>query len=174
MHSNDHPEASDMSRPAQESGLSGKIYYSISEVSDMCGIKTHVLRYWESEFPSLRPRKGRGGSRRYRRRDIEEVLAIKSLLHDQGYRIAGARKVLAQRHQRVHSDTGDKDGFDCPAASAPTSLRFETSMPESDQLVIPFGRLDRTAQLVQMRHELQEVLALVRDLAPRKSRSAQN
>lgn len=130
--------------------LSGKLYYTISEVSELTGVKPHVLRYWENEFPSLRPRKDRGGSRRYRQRDVEEVLAIRSLLYQEGYRIAGARKLLAQRRQ---------------AASA------ETAIPA--QLAIAFEQLDREEQLAHVRQELTEVLALLREMPPRRARKAE-
>lgn len=125
-----------------------KLYYTISEVSELCGVKPHVLRYWETEFPSLRPRKSRGGGRRYRRRDIEEVLTIKSLLHEQGFRIAGARKHLSQQRRTA------------PAA-APA------------QLAIPFANLERPAQIALIRRELTDVLALVRGLAEPRNRKAQ-
>lgn len=82
-----------------------KLYYSISEVSDFTEIKAHVLRYWESEFPSLRPKKNRAGNRSYRRGDIEEVLAIKKLLYDEGYKIDGARRLLKDR--AAHADQLD-------------------------------------------------------------------
>lgn len=130
--------------------LSGKLYYTISEVSELSGIRPHVLRYWESEFPSLRPRKGRGGSRRYRRRDIEEVLAIKALLHDQGYRIAGARKLLAQRR----------------------TAQGEAESGAEPQLAIPFSQLERSEQLALVRRELADILDLVRSLPAKRRRAA--
>jgi DNA-binding transcriptional MerR regulator len=131
--------------------LTGKLYYTISEVSEICGVKPHVLRYWESEFPSLRPRKDRGGSRRYRRRDIEEVLAIKALLYEEGYRIAGARNLLTQRRQ----------------------AETDQAMSDQDQLAIPFGDLDRVQQLARVRSDLAEILALVRQLGPARQRRAE-
>jgi len=72
----------------------GRLYYSISEVSDMIGVKAHVLRYWETQFKMLRPKKGRGGARMYRKRDVESVVRIKQLLYEQGFTIAGARQQL--------------------------------------------------------------------------------
>ena len=71
-----------------------KLFFKIGEVSDIVGVKPHVLRYWETEFSSLRPRKTRSGHRLYRRSDVELVVAIKRLLHEEGYTIAGARKRL--------------------------------------------------------------------------------
>lgn len=71
-----------------------KIYYAISEVSDLVGTPAHVLRYWEEEFPFLRPPKRRTGARAYRDQDIERVRRIKELLYEEGYTIKGARKRL--------------------------------------------------------------------------------
>lgn len=81
--------------------LPDKLYYSISEVADFTGVKPHVLRYWESEFPSLKPRKNRAGNRSYRRRDVDEILAIKKLLYEEGYKIDGARKILKEASGKV-------------------------------------------------------------------------
>jgi len=63
----------------------------------MVGVDPHVLRYWESEFPLIRPHRGRSRQRLYRRRDVENLLRIRTLLHDEGYTISGARKVLRNR-----------------------------------------------------------------------------
>jgi len=73
-----------------------KIYYRIKEVADLAGVEPYVLRYWETEFPPLSPQKTKGGQRIYSRRDIEIILQIKRLLYEEGYTIAGARKILAQ------------------------------------------------------------------------------
>ena len=73
-----------------------KLYYSISEVSDQTGLKPHVLRYWESEFDALRPRKNRAGNRTYTERDLDVVLRIQRLLRDDRYTIEGARSALAR------------------------------------------------------------------------------
>lgn len=71
-----------------------KLYFKIGEVAELAGVKPHVLRYWESEFGSFRPGKSRSQQRKYTRKDIELVLRLKDLLHNQGYTIAGARKKL--------------------------------------------------------------------------------
>lgn len=72
-----------------------KTYYSITEVARMTKVKAHVLRYWESEFANLRPKKNRAGNRSYQMADIRQVLQIKHLLYDEGYTIQGAKKRLA-------------------------------------------------------------------------------
>lgn len=71
-----------------------KIYFKIGEVSEIVGVKSHVLRYWESEFKSLKPVKSRSNQRLYRREDIEQALLIKSLLYQQGFTLSGARQQL--------------------------------------------------------------------------------
>jgi len=71
-----------------------KLYYDISEVSKMTDVKPYVLRYWESEFPSLKPLKTASGQRKYKQKDIDQIEQIKQLLHKESYTIAGARKSL--------------------------------------------------------------------------------
>ena len=71
--------------------IPGKRYFTIGEVSELCDVKPHVLRYWETEFPSLKPVKRRGNRRYYQRHDVLMVRQIRSLLYEQGYTIGGAR-----------------------------------------------------------------------------------
>jgi len=73
-----------------------KLYYRIGEVSDIVGVEPHVLRYWETEFRSIRPQKSRKGQRIYSRRDVEKLITVKELLYDHGFTIAGARKKLRE------------------------------------------------------------------------------
>lgn len=71
-----------------------KLYFKIGEVAKIADVPTHVLRYWESEFPGIRPKRANSKQRLYRRQDVELIVEIKSLLHERGYTIAGARKLL--------------------------------------------------------------------------------
>jgi DNA-binding transcriptional MerR regulator len=71
-----------------------KLYFRIGEVATLCRLPAYVLRFWESEFPQLKPVKSSTGQRMYRRRDVESVLRIKQLLYEQGFTIAGARQHL--------------------------------------------------------------------------------
>lgn len=71
-----------------------KLFFKIGEVCDLVGVQAHVLRYWETEFPSLQPQKNRSGQRTYRRKDVEMALRIRQLLYDEGFTIAGAKKKL--------------------------------------------------------------------------------
>src|SRR5574342_486450 len=76
-----------------------KLYYSISEVSKITGLEQYVLRYWESEFPELKPQKNRAGNRIYTNKDIKLILYIKTLLREKKYTIEGAKKILEDYSQ---------------------------------------------------------------------------
>lgn len=88
--------------------LPDKFYFKIGEVSKITGLPSHVLRFWESEFRKIRPRRTAAGQRSYTKKDIELILEIKHLLYDRKYTIAGARSYLSAR--------------DKPAASLPAEL----------------------------------------------------
>ncbi len=74
-----------------------KLYFKIGEVAEIAGVETHVLRFWETEFRNLAPRKANSGHRLYRRKDVETVMRIRELLYDKGFTIAGARRLLNGR-----------------------------------------------------------------------------
>ncbi len=82
--------------PETDQELPVKLYYRIGEVSEIVGVEPHVLRYWETEFRSIRPQKSRKGQRIYSRRDVDKLLKVKELLYSQGFTIAGARKRLRE------------------------------------------------------------------------------
>ncbi len=109
-----------------------KLYHSIREVSEITGLKPHVLRYWESEFDELRPKKNRAGNRTYTDRDIEVLLRVQRLLRDEKYTIEGARTALAR----------ELSGDEAPAAPP-----------------IPEGAEDARARLADLRTFLAELLA---------------
>ncbi len=79
---------------ADEIYIPDKLYFRIGEVATLCHLPAYVLRFWESEFPQLKPVKSSTGQRMYRKRDVESVLRIKQLLYEQGFTIAGARQHL--------------------------------------------------------------------------------
>jgi DNA-binding transcriptional MerR regulator len=79
------------------SEIPDKLYFRIGEVARLCEVPAYVLRFWESEFPQLKPNKGGTGQRLYRRRDVEAVAEIRHLLYDEGYTIPGARQFLKER-----------------------------------------------------------------------------
>src|SRR5690349_5801505 len=80
--------------------IPGKRYFTIGEVSDLCGVKPHVLRYWEQEFPQLKPVKRRGNRRYYQRQDVLVIRQIRGLLYEQGFTIGGARNRLQGEEAR--------------------------------------------------------------------------
>jgi DNA-binding transcriptional MerR regulator len=83
------------SKLANESpAIPDRLYFKIGDVARLCGLETYVLRFWESQFPQLKPNKSGTGQRLYRRRDVEMVLEIKRLVHGQGFTLAGARQAL--------------------------------------------------------------------------------
>lgn len=133
-----------------------KSLFRIGEVSRLTETKTFVLRFWESEFPTLQPVKSPSGHRLYRREDIQTVLQIKRLLYEEGFTIAGARKHLAEK--QVASG-------EIPAAegSAPTGA-VEAQAPALQAVARP----DRSARfnrklLIDLQEELRAVLTLLKD-----------
>jgi DNA-binding transcriptional MerR regulator len=92
-----------------------KLYFRIGEVSRLAGIKPYVLRFWETEFSSLGPKKSGKGHRLYRRKDVELVLEIKRLLYDKRYTIEGARKYLDSRSREADAQPAGKPARSQPA-----------------------------------------------------------
>lgn len=120
--------------PSGESGVSGglvKLYYRIGEVAHIVGVAPHVLRYWESEFPTLKPQKSNHGQRVYTKRDVQKLLLIKHLLKEQGLTIAGARKQLRVQRVMPGAEGASSDTHRTPSAdaSAPNS---DASAPSAD------------------------------------------
>ncbi len=101
------------------SELPDKLFFKIGEVAKIVGVRPHVLRYWEGEFPALRPMKTRGAHRVYRRRDVELAMLVKRLLQEDGFTITGARKRLKDLgRDRVSSEPD-------PEAKREVNLRAE-------------------------------------------------
>jgi len=111
---------------------STKLYYSISEVSQLTGLKQHVLRYWETEFSALQPKKNRAGNRAYRIKEIKLIFMIKHFLYNEKYTIEGAREKMKKSQQDV-----------------------------TDQLELSFEEIRVRDLLFQTRHGLRELLSMV-------------
>jgi DNA-binding transcriptional MerR regulator len=121
--------------------LPDKLYFKIGEVARIVGVKPYVLRYWETEFPAIRPGKTRSKHRLYRRRDVEALLEIKRLLHNERYTIEGAKRRLK--------------GVVKAAPPPPT--------PEPrPQLSLPLGERTYRNALVRLRADLQDLYKLLR------------
>lgn len=86
--------------------IADKLYFSIGEAGRIAGVEPHVLRYWESEFGCLRPRKDSAGRRNYRKKDLEIILQIKDLLYRQRYSIAGAKRRMKDKEQIIPGGKG--------------------------------------------------------------------
>src|SRR5512133_3354683 len=138
--------------------IPAKRYFTIGEVGELCGVKPHVLRYWEQEFTQLRPMKRRGNRRYYQHHEVLMIRRIRELLYDQGFTISGARNKMQELVQterdKPHlsenmpeSDDGN-DVHDAPP----------TGFAELDTL-FPVGPSD--APWRQVRHELREIRALL-------------
>jgi DNA-binding transcriptional MerR regulator len=115
--------------------LPEKLFFKIGEVSQLVGAEPHVLRYWEKEFAAVRPRKSRGGQRLYRRTDVETLFRIKTLLRDEGYTVAGARKKLADERARARRGEEEPSGPD-----------EEAVVEQSQQLLLEVEQLKAECQ----------------------------
>jgi DNA-binding transcriptional MerR regulator len=110
-----------------------KLYFRIGEVAKLCKLPAYVLRFWESEFPQLKPVKSSAGQRMYRQRDVESVLRIKKLLYDEGFTIAGARQHLKAESKPARMQSG-----------------------------LPFPKPGRGNDLKKVRQGLQEILVILK------------
>ena len=97
-----------------------RLCFRIGDVSDLAGVEPYVLRFWETEFPMLQPKKGKSGQREYRRKDVELILQIKRLLYDQGFTIPGARKALLEKVRGGPKKPGESRSPSGSAAGRPT------------------------------------------------------
>lgn len=103
--------------PAQLPSIPAKRYFTIGEVSDLCGVKPHVLRYWEQEFTQLRPVKRRGNRRYYQHHEVLLIRRIRELLYEQGFTISGARNRLDDHPQPERSAARPHAAANDPAAA---------------------------------------------------------
>ena len=101
------------------SKLPVKLYYRIGEVAEIVGVEPHVLRYWETEFRTIRPQKSRKGQRIYSRRDVEKLMRVKDLLYNHGFTIAGARKRLREGGAEPVAESGGSPEKGYRAAKKP-------------------------------------------------------
>ena len=111
---------------ADEVLIPDKLYFRIGEVAGLCHLPAYVLRFWESEFPQLKPVKSSTGQRMYRRRDVENVLRIKRLLYEQGFTIVGARQ---QQRAETKSDK-TQAANPLPSHSAPEIQHIRQGLRE--------------------------------------------
>jgi DNA-binding transcriptional MerR regulator len=146
--------------------IPAKRYFTIGEVSELCGVKPHVLRYWEQEFTQLRPMKRRGNRRYYQHHEVLMIRRIRDLLYDQGFTISGARnklQELAQTHQKhLHDGEDIQESGDFLPTEAGEPADFPVCSLESAGPDFP-GLARNQLQLI--RRELQEIRELLTPLS---------
>jgi DNA-binding transcriptional MerR regulator len=120
------------SASASDPVIPDKLYFRIGEVARLCRLPAYVLRFWETEFPSMKPVKSSTGQRMYRQRDVENVLRIKRLLYEEGFTIAGARQQLR-----------------------------DEAKPKKRQSGLPFPQRSQPESLKKVRQGLQEILGIL-------------
>jgi DNA-binding transcriptional MerR regulator len=136
-----------------------RLYFKIGDVANICGLETYVLRFWESQFPQLKPNKSGTGQRLYRRREVELVLEIKRLVHAEGYTLSGARHVLEQANRRsAQKESKPEAQPNSPSRLTPVAV---VSNSRSDAVAATIGHA---------RAELREIAALLGSSAPRPMR----
>ena len=124
--------------------LPDRRYFRIGEVATLLGVKPYVLRYWETEFPQVRPQKSRSGQRLYRRREVEVLLDIRALLYDRGYTIAGARKALREMEEarlggRPSTDLAPLPSTEPPPTTDGTAVGHASLRPTQPPLSMPMA-----------------------------------
>ncbi|PYS20310.1 MAG: MerR family transcriptional regulator [Acidobacteria bacterium] len=92
-------------KPGHEVVIPDKLFFRIGEVARLCSLPAYVLRFWETEFPQLKPNKSNTGQRLYRRKDVENIVRVKKLLYEEGYTINGARQFIRSEAKRDRSQT---------------------------------------------------------------------
>jgi len=142
-------------RALDQPQIPDRLYFKIGDVARICDVKTYVLRFWESQFPHLKPNKSGTGQRLYRRRDVEIALEIKRLVHGEGYTLAGARQAL---EQVKHPDS------ERPTQNA--SLRKLPTEPSLDlQPRLPLPGMDSPVRLDAAASAIGHIRAELRDIA---------
>lgn len=138
--------------------IPAKRYFTIGEVSDLCGVKPHVLRYWEQEFTQLRPMKRRGNRRYYQHHEVLMIRRIRDLLYDQGFTISGARNKLQElvqmERERKKSGEVELDGVEVVELD-------DADFKGLGELTLSDNELSAAQQLARLRRELCEIRALL-------------
>jgi|SRR5580692_988370 DNA-binding transcriptional MerR regulator len=151
--------APDLTTVAAATEIPDKLYFRIGDVARLAGIKPYVLRFWETEFPALGPKKSGTGHRLYRRKDVEMVLEIKRLLYEQRFTIEGARKFLETRAKTQASAAAAKPSKKRTAKAASATAPGTTASGKAQADLFS----DASAGLLDLaRKELREILTLLK------------
>ena len=146
-------------KPAHDAPIiPDRLYFKIGDVARICGLETYVLRFWESQFPQLKPNKSGTGQRLYRRREVELVLEIKRLVHEEGYTLPGARQALDLQHRRGLLESRAESS---PMPPSRVATQSAESVKRNEAV---------TATIGHARAELRELSALLASPAPRPMR----
>ncbi|MDR3763919.1 MAG: MerR family transcriptional regulator [Acidobacteriota bacterium] len=148
-------------RVQPEVAIPDKIYFRIGEVSELASLPAYVLRFWETEFPQLKPTKSNTGQRMYRRKDVENVMRIRRLLYEEGFTIAGAREKLREE-AREHRATVQPITLAAARPVRPESAPETAAEAEPLPLIAAMESASHKEQLRRLRHELSSVLDLLR------------
>jgi len=138
-----------------------KLYYRIGEVAQIVGVQPHVLRYWETEFRTIRPQKSHKGQRVYSRRDVEKLLRVKDLLKNQGFTIAGARKKLRDPEAAVAADAAPAPVVERAPRVVPVAEEAVDSRPQIAAVASPVARAAEA--LEETRARMREALLAIRE-----------
>jgi DNA-binding transcriptional MerR regulator len=131
--------------------LPDKLYFKIGEVARLVGVKPYVLRYWETEFPSIRPGKTRSKHRLYRKRDVETLFEIKRLLHNERYTIEGAKR-------RLKTTKGARENE--PAAGPAPAPQSAPAAPP--QMALPLADQNLRKELIQVKRGLEAIYEMLK------------
>jgi DNA-binding transcriptional MerR regulator len=139
--------------------IPAKRYFTIGEVGELCGVKPHVLRYWEQEFTQLRPMKRRGNRRYYQHHEVLMIRRIRELLYEQGFTISGARNKLQElaQNEREKRRGGDDEAIDV--------IDLDAVIHEDDTVVVSAtvaAPALQTSPMLEVRRELLEIRELLR------------
>lgn len=168
-----------------------KLYFRIGDVARLCDLPAYVLRFWETEFPQLKPHKGGTGQRLYRKRDVESVLEIKHLLYAEGFTIAGARRWLAERRKTSERQSenqpeipnsqtalqlsGQSEGQDQVATQARNDSSYQPRHGKRENGLPSSAPGDRVPSLDRLRVEMRELLDLLNtDQVQRRSETVRS
>jgi DNA-binding transcriptional MerR regulator len=164
-------------RASEATTIPDRLYFKIGDVARICGLETYVLRFWESQFPQLKPNKSGTGQRLYRRREVELVLEIKRLVHEEGYTLPGARHALDQHSRRSSGpeSNGHKEARELPDTRTAQSSMHDVEQSSPMRQPSPSAgngrRIDAVAAVIgQARAELREIAAMLAAPAPQPMR----
>lgn len=142
--------------------IPNKLYFRIGEVAALLNVKPYVLRYWETEFPDIKPSKSKSGQRLYKRRDVEMLVQIKELLYEERFTINGARKRLKE----VGKEQKGQDSLQISLLTGDTAVSPATGphQPASSVITAPRSKLEKYSSLQPSRDSSKVLMKIKRDL----------